>query len=82
MRQFDIGFQVTGNSISNLIQHFVMHDSFLCLQILVSTATLEGHLPLWHQVHVRELQGSSRGLMVEEGDALWLIEVWNLSHEC
>ena len=67
--QFEFGFGITGNSISNLIQHLVMQRNFLCLKILVSTTTLEGFLSLWHQVHASELQDNSRVVMVEEVDA-------------
>ena len=62
--QFDFGFGITGNGVSNLIQHLVMQRNFLCVKILVSTTTLEGFLPLWHQVHVSELQDNSRVVMV------------------
>ena len=78
--EFDVGFEITHDSLSRFISHLQMLRSVACVQLLVSENAAETYL---HTVKDINSHYVKRDLVViaEIVPVSWLASVWNLSQQ-
>ena len=78
--EFDVGFEITHDSLSRFISHLQMLRSVACVQLLVSENAAETYL---HTVKDINSHYVKRNLVViaEIVPVSWLASVWNLSQQ-
>ena len=76
--EFDVGFEITHDSLSRFISHLQMLRSVACVQLLVSENAAEAYL---HTIKDTNSHYVKRDLVViaEIVPVSWLASVWNLS---